>query len=116
MCHVKWIAAWDVPRTEKSLVYQRILDWFYKDFIPGSSKKNPTTEFSGQGTFNFRHPAILCLADKKILVMFLPLNISLLMQPIQAVKLHYKKGLLKRIVISEGAVRLKDAMIGLVKP
>lgn len=63
----------------------------------------------------------------KIVVMFLPPNVTPLEQPIdqnvnQAVKLHYKKGLLKRIIASEGAdisaelnlVNLKG-VIGLVK-
>lgn len=79
------------------------------DFVSAIPKKNATAEFIGQGMFNFRKrfrtPRNL-LSDIKKMLMFLLLNVTSLMQSmdqnvIKAVKLHYRKILLKRIAASE---------------
>ena len=52
------------------------------------------------------HPENLCTEDEQIFAIFLPPNVTPLLQPIdqnviQAIKLHYRKNLLKRIVATE---------------
>lgn len=68
----------------------------------------------------------MCSNDKQVVVMNLPPNRTPLVEPvdqnvIQAIKLHYRKGFLKRIVASEDAdifdelkkFNLKDVVMGL---
>lgn len=107
-------------------------DWFYMDFVPEVRKRMRQLNLETKTLLILDnapgHPEDLCSDDKKIVVMFLPPNVTPLVQPmdqnvIQAVKLHYRKRLLHRIVASGGAdisaelkkVNLKDVVIGLAK-
>jgi hypothetical protein len=107
-------------------------DWFYTDFVPTVRKRMQQLNLDAKALLILDnapgHPQDLCSDDNKIVVMFLPPNVTPLVQPmdqnvIQAVKLHYRKGLLKRIVASENAdisaelkkVNLKDVVVGLAK-
>lgn len=85
-------------------------DWFYTEFIPAVKRKMKELNLSAKAVLLLDnapgHPQNLCSEDKQIFAIFLPPNVTPLIQPmdqnvIQAVKLHYRKNLLKKIVASE---------------
>jgi hypothetical protein len=106
--------------------------WFYTEFVPAVRKRMQQLNLEAKALLILDnapgHPDDLSSDDKKIVVMFLPPNVTPLVQPmdqnvIQAVKLHYRKCLLKRVVASEDAdigaelkrVNLNDVVIRLAE-
>lgn len=118
---------------KRAWVTKEILkNWFYEDFVPAVRKRMQQLNLEAKALLILDnapgHPKDLCSDDRKINVMFLPPNVTPLVQPmdqsvIQAIKLHYRKELLKRIVSSDEVdlstelkkVNLKDVVIGLAR-
>ncbi|XP_066261297.1 jerky protein homolog-like [Euwallacea similis] len=107
-------------------------NWFYTCFVPEVRKKMQQLNLDSKAILVVDnasgHPEDICSDDKKIILFFLPPNVTPLVQPmdqnvIQAIKLHYRKALLKRIVTCENTdiaaelkkINLNDVMFELSK-
>ena len=87
-------------------------DWFHNDFIPYVREKLAALGLEGRAVLVLdncsAHPNAedLVSDDKKIFVEYLPPNVTALIQPmdqgvLKALKLHYKRKLLRRLLIED---------------
>lgn len=88
-------------------------EWFHTCFVPAVRRKMKELNLPPKAVLILDnapgHPEKLVSDDSQISVMFLPPNCTPLIQPmdqhvIQAIKLHYRKNLLKKIVETSGNI------------